>query len=240
MPLTNPLTSATVPATVTLDLSTGVTAEVVYSASLAVAGAQADALYNALTYTVPTGYKFLLSNFMAKSADNRVTARAAKVVTLGSYNTGTDVFTSGSSFTSPAFGAYMDAEITTANGGTDVTLTITYTNQDGTAGRSTTVFVGKNTPVGYKFRCNLQAGDFGVQSIQSVSRSASNTGVVALKGVVEFFNSNLTTAGVVYSLQPNDQSMIVRAGELLELAWSSSAAATTTRTVSATGVLVPV
>lgn len=57
------------------------------------------------------------------------------------------------------------------------TITVTYTNQDGTAGRSTgAVATGAALTVGRMVNLPLQAGDTGVQKIESVSCSVATAG----------------------------------------------------------------
>jgi hypothetical protein len=56
-------------------------------------------------------------------------------------------------------------------------IAVTYTNQDGTAGRTTgTIATGAAPIVGRMLKLNLQAGDTGVQQINSVVSSVSTVG----------------------------------------------------------------
>jgi hypothetical protein len=70
----------------------------------------------------------------------------------------------------------------TATGSTGVTATISYTNQAGTAGQTTTVSVGASQPANSCLFAPLAAGDTGVQSVQSVLLSAT-TGTAGNFGV---------------------------------------------------------
>lgn len=56
------------------------------------------------------------------------------------------------------------------------TITITYTNQDGTAGKSTSIAVGSAPLVGRMIQIPLAAGDTGVQKIESVVASVATVG----------------------------------------------------------------
>lgn len=74
-------------------------------------------------------------------------------------------------------GVYMGVEVVTATGTGTPTLTLGYTNSDGTAGRTAT-----NTDptvatsiAGTFYRIGLQAGDVGVRSIQTYQQSATWT-----------------------------------------------------------------
>ena len=219
-----------------------VTVELAYDQTVAVAGAQSNQFFSALNYTVPASYKFAVALLTSTSADNKTTTRVAKYMSMGSWNIGTQVFTSsGSSYTTPAFASYLEAEVTTATGGSNnVTLTITYTNQDGTTGRTATAVIPKNTPVGYKIDATLQGTDYGVLSVQSVSQTSTNTGVVQLKAGVEFLTYVVGTATTTFAVAPPDSSSFVaNAGDIIELAWASNSAATAERQVKVVGVLIP-
>jgi hypothetical protein len=216
------------------------TIELSYDDSVAVAGAQAGYFYNGIVYTIPTSYTFNCVQFNSSSADNRVTTRVSKFITAGNYNLGTNIFTSGSSYTTPNFGSYLEAEVTTVIGGTnDVTLTATYTNQDGTSGRTATAFIKKNTPVNYKTAFTLQSGDYGVLSVQNITRSTANTGVFAIKIGIVFFLQIMNVATSNYILATATQSLIAKSGEFVELSWSSNAAATSERIIKVLGTITP-
>ncbi len=85
-------------------------------------------------------------------------------------------------------GVMAAIEIYTAVGGTATTLTASYTNQDGTAGRtSQSINFGStgndNAQALRFFPLPLQSGDSGVKSVESVTLAAS-TGTVGNFGVV--------------------------------------------------------
>jgi hypothetical protein len=99
--------------------------------------------------------------------------------------------TSAQTFTQPVLTRYTDGlgveafvEIYTALGSTASTFTISYTNSDGTAGRSGTYTKPATAPVaGQMYPISLAAGDKGIRSIQSVQLSAS-TGTTGNFGLV--------------------------------------------------------
>ena len=70
-------------------------------------------------------------------------------------------------------------EIMTAAGATaSPTVTCSYTNQSGTAGRTATLiggFPASGTPVNRTYQMSLQAGDTGVQSVESFTSTTSTT-----------------------------------------------------------------
>lgn len=71
-------------------------------------------------------------------------------------------------------GTELWIEIYTAIGGTERTLTVTYTNSAGTGSRTGTVLAAGTTgTAGYMYPVTLQSGDTGVKSVQSVQWSAS-------------------------------------------------------------------
>ena len=79
-------------------------------------------------------------------------------------------------------GVELWCEIYTATGGTAANLTVTYTNQAGTASRVSTPIAFPTTPVaGQMFQIPLASGDTGVRSVQSAQLSAS-TGVAGAFG----------------------------------------------------------
>ena len=72
-------------------------------------------------------------------------------------------------------GVLLGLEISAAAGAAAPTITVSYTNQDGTSGRTGTNSVATaNSPsAGAFFPIGLQAGDRGVRSVQSLTLSAS-------------------------------------------------------------------
>ena len=84
----------------------------------------------------------------------------------------------------------MYLEVYTAIGGTTANITVSYTNQSGVSGRATISTVTFSfAPAGQMILLPLQEGDTGVQSIQSVTLSAStgtvgNFGITVLRPIV--------------------------------------------------------
>lgn len=77
-------------------------------------------------------------------------------------------------------GVLLGLEFSTAQTAGTATLTVTYTNEAGTSSRSATLLdaITATTAVGSFLRLNLQAGDQGCRSVQSVNFSATSTGGV--------------------------------------------------------------
>lgn len=73
-------------------------------------------------------------------------------------------------------GVMIGLDVYTATGGTATTVTASYTNQDGTPGRTTqAVAWTASAPVGRRFILPLQDGDTGVRSVESVTFAGSTT-----------------------------------------------------------------
>lgn len=74
-------------------------------------------------------------------------------------------------------GVYVGLEIVTATGAGAATPSISYTNSAGTSGRTSTTgdVYAASSAAGSFYRLGLQAGDIGVQSIQSVTLGVSMT-----------------------------------------------------------------
>ena len=74
-------------------------------------------------------------------------------------------------------GVYLAVEVSAATGAGTPTITISYTNQDGTAGRTATNIIATvaSSAIGATYFIGLQAGDVGVRSVQSLTLSATWT-----------------------------------------------------------------
>lgn len=72
-------------------------------------------------------------------------------------------------------GVYIALEVSSTMGNAYPSVTLSYTNSDGTSGRTASNALGGrvNAPVGMIFPFELQAGDVGVRSIQSITFGAS-------------------------------------------------------------------
>lgn len=90
-------------------------------------------------------------------------------------------------------------------GNTATTATVSYTNQAGTSGRTSTAVVFGGTgfrEIGSLIRIPLQAGDTGVQSVESVtlaatSGTAGNFGVLLYKPLAFMFANDFEGANVI-------------------------------------------
>lgn len=96
-------------------------------------------------------------------------------------------------------GVYIGLEIVTATGAGAATPSISYTNQAGTAGRTSTTVdaYAATSAAGMFYRLGLAAGDTGVRSIQSVTLGVSMTsGSISLVAYRILASLELSAAGI--------------------------------------------
>jgi hypothetical protein len=194
----------------------------------------------ALEYTIPTGYNFSIVEFGGVSSQNADKIRIATENILGTYDTSTDTFTDGDSITLPEFASQLFVEVTTLIGGTanDV-ITITYTNQDGTTGRTATVTIPKNSVVGIRLQCTLQSGDYGVIDVTNVTHTQTQAGAFEVQGVSEFSYLVMTTASIDYSQVYSVNSLLFLEGDIIHLEYTSTSDAAKIRRIYTIGTLIP-
>jgi hypothetical protein len=149
------------------------------------------------TYTVPAaynGYLIKYVSFQAETAASRVVAET----NMGTHNDNTNTFVAGTQYVTPQWTALTQAEVTTAfaAGAGNVVLTVGYTNESGTAGRSGTITIPKGSAVGSRWSLVLQGTDLGVTSIQSCSGTPSQVGIVKILGLIQlaFHEDQSTTS----------------------------------------------
>jgi hypothetical protein len=158
-----------------------------------------------LTYTVPTGYSAYLVQFSSWQNETSY-SRLVIEASLGTLNVTTNVFTDGSAYTSPQFAGTVEAEVTTQFGAANIiTVTVTYVNQSGVAGRTGTFTIPKSSIVGTRVILVLQAGDTGVRDITAMSAAPSGgAGALKVLGFITLtWHSNLaTTTGLLTQYYP--------------------------------------
>jgi hypothetical protein len=152
-----------------------------------------------LEYVVPSGYVAYLTRFSTWQNESSY-SRAAAETCFATLNVATNAFVAESFYLAPQFSSVNEAEVTTLFGSANnVTITVTYTNNLGVAGRTGTFSIPKSSIVGTRATLALQAGDLGVRSVQGMSASPSGgAGAVELCGFIQFaFHFDLsTTQGV--------------------------------------------
>lgn len=96
-------------------------------------------------------------------------------------------------------GVLLAVEVSALVGAAAPTITISYTNQAGTAGRSATNIIATNNSAiaGTMYEIGLQAGDTGVRSVQSLTLSASQiSGTINLVAYRILATVELPIAGI--------------------------------------------
>jgi hypothetical protein len=195
---------------------------------------------NYLSYIIPAGYRYELIAYSTSCANTGGSSRINKVISLGDYNIGTNTFTDGSAYTVPEFCAGIEAEITTVLSATPVTLTITYINQAGVAGRTGTIGpITASSAVGTRFAMTLQAGDYGITDVTAVARSAAPTGVVRLYGLTNLFYHKNDNAEYTYITTTARESLILNAGDIVQLDIFNTVVGAQVVVNKAVGILTP-
>lgn len=193
------------------------------------------------SYTIPAGYSFSPVQFQIISAQVADDARTITKGTLATYVSTTNTFTDGSAYTAPAFASSMYLYITTTIGNVaNDTVTITYTNQAGTTGRTATVSVPKNTAAGTRLLVTLQAGDYGVTDITNITHtSTSQTGAWTMEGTVDIVYESAGTANVIAEAVLAAGSISIAAGLTIVTQYRSSVNTAKQRRISLIGSLIP-
>jgi hypothetical protein len=99
-------------------------------------------------------------------------------------------------------GCQLWAECVTAFTG-NPTITVTYTNQAGTGGRTSTTAFGFAPTVGRMYPLNLQAGDTGVKSIQSVTATVATVGTFNLLVIRRLKSARIRVANDTVEFGPD-------------------------------------
>ena len=147
----------------------------------------ANAWKRVLTYTVPAGFNAYLlrySSFQAEAAASRIVVP----ISMATLSIVTNAFVAGTSYISPQFTTTLELVVTTAlsSGSGSVVVTVGYTNHEGVAGRTGTFTITKGAAVGARAEFVFQAGDIGMQSIQSaVTAPTLAAGAVTLEGLLQ-------------------------------------------------------
>lgn len=147
----------------------------------------ANAFKRVVTYTVPTGFSGSLirfASFQGEVAQSRLVAET----NIAQFNNNTSVFTAGTPYTSPGWASVVEAEVTTAfaSGSGNVVITVTYTNEIGTASRTGTITIPKGSALASRWVLTKQAGDLGVRSIQNITTGTVQVGVIKVLGLLQF------------------------------------------------------
>jgi hypothetical protein len=196
---------------------------------------------HAATYIIPAGYNLHCILFGAKSPILNEAARICSEKNLGSFVGSTNVFTDGSLYTLPTFGAKIHAFVTTVIGNVNDTITITYTNDKGIAGRTATVVIPRISKVGTSIEIPLQSNDLGVVDITNITHSQTGqAGNFEIHGFNEIFFLMLTAANTLYQTPALALgSVVLFSGETIHLQYLPNSGVSQMRRISLTGTLVP-
>ncbi|MBN1467740.1 MAG: hypothetical protein JW924_03360 [Fusobacteriaceae bacterium] len=201
-----------------------------------------DEWQEVLEYTVPNGYDFSCIGFEGFSAVANERIKAVFKTHLGSFDCSTDTFTDGEYLSFPRFDAKLYIYVTqTIGAGPNDTVTITYTNQEGTTGRTATLTIPKNSPIGTRLEVILQTGDYGVIDITNVTHSQlGQAGAFNFEGNLELFLLVLTSSNVQYiSPTPPLGSIIIPEGGKIYLQYYANSAVNNFRRINLIGTLIP-
>lgn len=130
-------------------------------------------------WAVPANYLFV-----PKMARCAVTTAATRTIIcagkrLATWNPGTNTFTDDGSVTTPDWYDRMFYRVNTTHSATATNVTVTYTDQDGNGGATTSALtIPASAPGGNWYEFTLATSDFGVQDVTNVSDSANPTSVV--------------------------------------------------------------
>lgn len=156
---------------------------------------QRAGITRAMPSSLPSGVSgFIPTKVTFSSSPNLLGVWLVKLIDLGSLNISTNVFTDGNSMptvtemnTSRVQSGAVIMEVTTALNATPGSITITYTDQDGNSGQtSTSQALGASAVVGSIGNLQLASGDYAIRDISSAARTGGTTptGVVKFWGIV--------------------------------------------------------
>lgn len=192
-------------------------------------------------YEVPTGYRLVVSSFRCHSQTAGESARVFVEKTGGTYDRPTSTFTDGDAFTAPQFGSGLYLKVTTAisaSGAINDTITITYTNEVGTTGRTCTILLPKSSPVGTSIEGVLEGTDIGVRDITNITAGETYTGAFKIDIYYNLFYLLMTSSNVMYQAVSIDANPVaLEAGTEIVLAVLAGTKTSYTRNLSLIGTL---
>lgn len=188
------------------------------------------------SFVIPTGFFAQPLAFRALSATAGYGARAIFMRKLGSYNLGTSTWSdTGVNASTGSFFAGLMGVVTTALSAAATTVTATYTNESGTAGRSATLALAASQPVGSRIDFALATRtdafgiankpDAGVFDVTAMTDNSAATGVIDVYGYDVLSSFRLTAANTVVAEQFDPHLYALRAGDILSVESNSFATA---------------
>lgn len=191
------------PATVPSPGMSGATLDRTLSGALAFPATQASQsihLANFIASTSANTGVLMLVDFLWWNSGITITSTAAQTINSVTFPARDD------GETSDGVGVYVGLLVSTGTGTGTPTLTLGYTNQAGTAGRTANTIqaTAASSALGTFYQFELQAGDTGVRSIQTYQQSATWT-----SGVVHLVAYRIiATLDIVSSGQPEALNLL--------------------------------
>ena len=129
---------------------------------------------------------------------------------------------------------------TTFTGSVSPVIVITYTNQDGTSGRTATLTLPSNPTINscYLIAPHLQSGDTAIRSVQAITRSTGTVGALVISGLLPMHiqPSTINAPGAVEPLGRFAPRFLAEANETIAFYSNQNANATS---VMVNGFLIP-
>jgi len=185
------------------------------------------------TYTVPTtgaGVAGFMPSSMYNYGDDTATFTIGFLeYNLGSIALATGTFTSGATMPTKTIygssvqtaGAFCFLHCDAATTATTPTITTTYTNQDGTGSRTSTLVLPTSPILGTAFfmQPHLNNGDTAIRSVQNITKSAGTAGTISVRcGIPLVYQANYSSLMFSTNYLSNlASSIILEAGETI--AW---------------------
>lgn len=192
-----------------------------------------------LSWDVPVGTNFNPYQIQYSAGNSSSYIKATKRLLMGSFNNATQVFTDGGSYVAPDFAGYLNIYFL-ADVGTSRTVTITYVNSLGVAGRTATYAMTSGSggdKNGHMQRITLQAGDVGVRDITNITTDGTGTATFQIFGETDFIYDSADASGVVYTDTLPIAAFVIPYGFTISFQITSAATSAVDRTFNVTGVV---
>lgn len=191
---------------------------------------------NVMQYTVPNDYTLEIIEFSCSAANATSSARVATSLDMGAFNIATTTFVDQAAYSIPYFGSRIELFLTSGTVGA-ATITVTYTNQDGVAGRTGSYLIPTLSIAGQAFKVPLQGNDYGVRDVTNVTTVGGTSGTLQIHGVVTIFSEVMTTANQTYNQITSRESVIVDQNETIDIGVSGTQKAAAARYIHILGQL---
>ena len=191
------------------------------------------------SWNMPLNYQFVPYQIQYSAGNASSYVKATKRLLMGSFNNITQAFTDGEAYPNADFASYLNIYFT-ADVGTSRTVTITYINQEGVAGRTTTYNMTSGAggdKIGHMQRLVLQGTDIGVRDITNISTNGTGTATFFIYGETDIFSDSADASGVVYTDTIPLDAFLINYGFIISLQITSSATSSVDRMMNLTGLM---